>query len=149
MERFTERFFQPILSSYSRSLDWFLRRAWLAVPILIACCVGLVGFFNALPFTLLPTGDSGTLRGTFLVPEGASPEQQRAIQDKLDPVLQDNPAVDKYFTVAGSGRGGTAGIFTVIFLKDAAERKPIEEVAQELRREAGKVPGVMARINPS
>ena len=39
------------------------------------------------------------------------------MQDKLDPILQANPAVDKYFTVAGSGRAGSSGIFTVLFLK--------------------------------
>jgi multidrug efflux pump subunit AcrB len=55
------------------------------LPILLACAFGVWFFFKALPFTLLPTGDSGTIRGTFLVPEGASPQQQREIQDKLDP----------------------------------------------------------------
>ena len=149
MERFTESFFQPILQFYGRTLDWFLSHGWLAVPILAVCLLGLIGFFKALPFTLLPTGDSGVIRGTFLVSEGASPEHQRQIQDKLDPILQGNPAVDKYFTVAGSGRGGTAGIFTVIFLKNAKERKPIEVVAEDLRRGIGSIPGVAARIQPS
>jgi HAE1 family hydrophobic/amphiphilic exporter-1 len=149
MEGFTERFFDPILRSYSRSLDWFLKQAWLALPILLACAFGVWFFFKALPFTLLPTGDSGTIRGTFLVPEGASPQQQREIQDKLDPVLQANPAVDKYFTVAGSGRGGSAGIFTVMFLKDASQRPPIDQVAMELRRAIGAIPGVFPTLNPS
>jgi HAE1 family hydrophobic/amphiphilic exporter-1 len=148
MEGFTARFFDPILRSYSRSLDWFLNHAWLALPVLLACAFGVWFFFTALPFTLLPTGDSGTIRGTFLVPEGASPQQQREIQDKLDPILQANPAVDKYFTVAGSGRGGSAGIFTVMFLKDAAERPPIDQVAMELRRAIGTLPGVFPTLNP-
>src|SRR3712207_8556043 len=50
MERFTERFFDPILSFYSRTLDAFLNRGWLAIPILIACAAGLWYFFTALPF---------------------------------------------------------------------------------------------------
>ena len=79
--------------------------------------VGVWFFFKALPFTLLPTGDSGVIRGFFIVQEGASPEEQRQLQDKLDPMLQANPAVDKYFTVAGRA-GQAAGVFTVIFLKD-------------------------------
>ncbi|MBA2270726.1 MAG: efflux RND transporter permease subunit, partial [Chthoniobacterales bacterium] len=149
MEGFTERFFDPILRHYSRSLAWFLNHAWLAIPTLAVCAFGLWYFFTALPFTLLPTGDSGTIRGNILVSEGASPEQQREIQAKLDPVLQANPAVDKYFTVAGSGRGGSAGIFTVIFLKDASERAPIDEVAMQLRKAMGSIPGVFATFNPS
>ena len=70
---------------YSRSLDWFLDRGWLAAPIILACAVGVWFFFNHLPFTLLPTGDSGTIRGFFIVQEGASPDQQRRLQEKLDP----------------------------------------------------------------
>ena len=147
-ERFTRKFFDPILSFYSRTLDWFLDRGWLAVPILALCAAGLWFFFSALPFTLLPTGDSGVIRGLLVMQEGTSPQQQREIQDKLDPVLQANPAVDKYFTVAGSGRGGSSGIFTVLFLKPAKERPPIDQVAMELRRSLSQIPGVFPTLNP-
>src|SRR6266436_2808774 len=88
MERFTNSFFQPVLRFYGRSLDWFLDHGWIAVPILIACGVGVWFFFTSLPFTLLPTGDSGVIRGALLMQEGASPQQQREMQDKLDPILQ-------------------------------------------------------------
>ena len=148
MERFTERFLKPILSGYSRSLHWFLDHGWLALPIIIACAVGLWYFFTALPFTLLPTGDSGVIRGLFVMQEGTSPQQQKVLQEKLDPILQANPAVDKYFTVAGGGRGGSAGIFTVVFLKPASERAPIEEVALDLRRSLSNVPGIFPTLNP-
>ena len=147
-ERFVTGFFNPVLRVYSRTLDWFLDHAWLAAPILVICALGLWFFFSALPFTLLPTGDSGVIRGFFVVQEGASPAQQRELQDKLDPVLQANPAVDKYFTVAGGGRGGGAGIFTVIFLKDVKERPPIEQVAGELRKALSGIPGIFPTLNP-
>ncbi|MEN3370941.1 MAG: hypothetical protein V7609_3084 [Verrucomicrobiota bacterium] len=147
-ERFTESFFNPILAFYSRTLDWFLDRGWLALPILAICAAGLWYFFTALPFTLLPTGDSGVIRGLFVMQEGSSPQQQRELQDKLDPILQANPAVDKYFTVAGSGRGGSAGIFTVLFLKPAKERLPIDQVAFDLRKSLSGVPGIFPTLNP-
>ena len=115
-ERFVQRYFNPLRDFYGRSLDQFLDHGWLAVPIVIACALGVWFFFTQLSFTLLPTGDSGTIRGFFIVQESASPDQQRELQEKLDPILQANPAVDKYFTVAGrSGLG--AGVFTVLFLK--------------------------------
>jgi hydrophobic/amphiphilic exporter-1 (mainly G- bacteria), HAE1 family len=147
-ERFTQKFFDPILSFYSRTLDWFLDRGWLALPILVVCAVGLFYFFSALPFTLLPTGDSGVIRGLLVMQEGTSPQQQKELQDKLDPILQANPAVDKYFTVAGSGRGGSAGIFSVIFLKPAPQRAAIEQVAMDLRRSLSQVPGIFPTLNP-
>lgn len=147
MERFTNSFFQPVLRFYGRTLHWFLDHGWVAVPILVACGVGVWFFFSSLPFTLLPTGDSGVIRGALLMQEGTSPQQQREVQDKLDPILQGNPAVDKYFTVAGSGRAGSSGIFTVLFLKDAKERKQIDDVAMELRRSLNQIPGVFATLN--
>jgi len=148
MERFTEKFLTPIINSYSRSLNWFLDHGWLALPIILMCGVGLWYFFTALPFTLLPTGDSGVIRGALLMQEGTSPQQQRTMQEKLDPILQANPAVDKYFTVAGSGRAGSSGIFTVLFLKPAQERVPIEQVALELRKALSGLPGIFPTLNP-
>jgi HAE1 family hydrophobic/amphiphilic exporter-1 len=146
-ERFFSRFFDPTLRFYSRSLDWFLDRGWLAAPIIVVCVLGVWFFFSQLPFTLLPTGDSGTIRGFFIVQEGASPDQQRRLQEKLDPVLQANPAVDKYFTVAGrSGLG--AGVFTVLFLKDASQRANIETVAAQLRKACSDIPGIFPTLNP-
>lgn len=147
MEKFTESFFHPIIRFYSRTLDRFLDHGWLAAPIVIACALGVWYFFSSLPFTLLPTGDSGTVRGFFIVQEGASPEKQREIQAQLDPILQGNPAVDKYFTVAGRGRG-SAGIFTILFLKDANDRPAIEKVVADLRKELSTIPGVIPTLNP-
>lgn len=147
VERTVGQFFHWILRFYGRSLDWFLDHGWIAVPILTACALGVLFFFKTLPFTLLPTGDSGVIRGFFIVQEGASPQQQRQLQDQLDPVLQGNKAVDKYFTVAGRA-GQTAGVFTVLFLKDAKDRAGIEQVAGELRRAIATIPGVFPTLNP-
>lgn len=145
-ERFVERFFNPTRDFYGRSLDRFLDRGWIAVPIVLACAIGVWFFFSHLPFTLLPTGDSGVVRGFFIVPESASPDQQRRLQEELDPVLQANPAVEKYFTVAGrSGRG--AGVFTVLFLKDASRRPDIETVTGELRKACSGIPGVFPTLS--
>jgi HAE1 family hydrophobic/amphiphilic exporter-1 len=148
MEDFTSRFLDRVLRKYSETLDWFLDHGWLALPILIACALGLWFFFSSLPFTLLPTGDSGTIRGFLIVQEGASPAQQKRLQDQLDPILQANPSVDKYFTVAGRA-GQSAGIFTVLFLKDRKDRPPIETVAADLRKAISTVPGIFPTLNPS
>jgi hydrophobic/amphiphilic exporter-1 (mainly G- bacteria), HAE1 family len=146
-ERFVARFFYPIRDAYSRTLHVFLDHGWIAVPILIACVVGVAFFFKQLSFTLLPTGDSGVIRGFFLVQEGASPDHQRQLQTQLDPILQANPAVDKYFTVAGrSGLG--AGVFTVLFLRDRSERADIDTVAGQLRKACSGIPGILPTLNP-
>jgi hydrophobic/amphiphilic exporter-1 (mainly G- bacteria), HAE1 family len=146
-QRFVNRYFIPIRDFYGRTLDRFLDHGWIALPIVLACALGVWFFFTHLPFTLLPTGDSGTIRGFFIVQEGASPEQQRELQEKLDPILQGNPAVDKYFTVAGR-TGLSAGIFTVLFLKDAGSRADIETVTEQLRKACSGIPGIFPTLNP-
>src|SRR5690349_7626026 len=80
MERHTSNFIQGVIAAYGRMLDKFLDRAWLAVPILLACILGLWFFFTHLPFTLIPPGDSGFVRGIFIAQEGSSPAQMRAFQ---------------------------------------------------------------------
>ena len=146
-ERFVSRFFNPRSTFTAARSIGFSIAAGSPLPIILACALGVWFFFKQLPFTLLPTGDSGVIRGFFIVQEGASPDQQRQLQEKLDPILQANPAVDKYFTVAGrSGLG--AGVFTVLFLKDASQRPDIETVAADLRKACSEIPGIFPTLNP-
>ena len=84
--------------------------------------IGVWFFFSHLPFTLLADRRQRRRFAAFSSSRKAPrPSSNGALQEQLDPVLQANPAVDKYFTVAGrSGLG--AGVFTVLFLKDASQR---------------------------
>src|SRR5207237_9309026 len=54
MERHTGNFIKRVIAGYGRALDWFLDRAWLTMPVLIACLLGLWFFFTSLPFTFIP-----------------------------------------------------------------------------------------------
>src|SRR5215469_6826518 len=84
MERHTSNFIQGVIAAYGRALDWFLDRAWLTLPIVLACILGLWFFFAHLPFTLIPPGDSGFARGVFITQEGASPDQMRGFQKQVN-----------------------------------------------------------------
>ena len=81
-------FIKGVIAVYGRLLDKFLDRAWLAVPILLACILGLGFFFTHLPFTLIPRGDSGFIRGLFIAQEGTSPAQMRAFQTQVNLKIQ-------------------------------------------------------------
>src|SRR5437773_2986449 len=122
MEKWTSDFIKRIIAGYGRALDWFLDRAYLAVPILVACIVGLWFFFSHLPFTLLPIGDSGFARGVFIAQEGSSPAQMRAYQQQVNEKLKADPNVQQFFTLAGfaSRTAASQGLMFVIF-------KPREE----------------------
>src|SRR5580700_8315306 len=108
MEKWTGDFIQRVIEAYSRALDKFLDRAWLTIPILLGCIIGLWFFFTHLPFTLLPVGDSGSARGVFIAQEGASPEQMRAFQKLVNQKIEEEPGVAEFFTIAGSAQRSAA-----------------------------------------
>ena len=146
MERVVGGLFARVVRVYGRTLDWFLDFGWLSAPVLVACIVGLVYFFNVLPKELLPAGDSGFIRGIFRAQEGASPEQMREFQKQVDPVVRANPAVRIALTVTGRGNGAQA--FVIVFLKDQKERPPIDEVVGQLQKQLAGIPGIQVFLSP-
>jgi hydrophobic/amphiphilic exporter-1 (mainly G- bacteria), HAE1 family len=149
MERHTSNFIKRVIAAYGRILDKFLDRAWLTVPILIACILGLWFFFTHIPFTLLPPGDSGFIRGVFIAQEGSSPAQMRAFQAEVNQKLQEDPAVGQFFTLAGSSRASSSQGLIFLFLKPRGERPSIDKVVLRLQKSIGSIPGVTAALTPT
>src|SRR6059036_1810516 len=150
MERHTTNFIQRVIAAYGRLLDKFLDRAWLTVPILLACILGLWFFFTHLPFTLIPPGDSGFIRGVFIAQEGSSPTQMRAYQQEVNQKLQDDPAVGQFFTLSGfSSRSALSQGLMFLFLKPRGERPPIDQIILRLQKSLGSIPGITAVLTPS
>src|SRR4051812_16375682 len=149
MERWTGDFIQRVIDGYSVALDKFLDRAYLTVPILIACVIGLWFFFTHLPFTLLPVGDSGFARGVFIAQEGTSPAQMRAFQKQVNEKLIADPSVDKFFTNVGTGSrsASSQGIIFCIF-KPRDQREPIDQCLLRLQKAISTIPGITAVITP-
>src|SRR5213083_3056168 len=150
MERWTGDFIQRVIAAYGRALDRFLDRAWLTIPILLACIIGLVFFFSHLSFTLLPVGDSGFARGVFIAQEGASPEQMRAFQKQVNEKVQAEPSIAQFFTNVGTGSRSalSQGIVFCVF-KPRGERDPIEQCLLRLQKSISTIPGLTAVISPS
>src|SRR6184192_2144787 len=150
MERWTGNFIKRVIDAYSRALDRFLDRAWLTIPILLTCILGLWYFFTHLPFTLLPPGDSGFARGVFIAQEGSSPEQMRAFQKLVNEKIIAEQSVAQFFTLAGSGSrsASSQGIIFCIF-KPREQRDPIEQCLLRIQKSINTIPGLTAVISPS
>ncbi len=150
MERWTGDFIKRVIGWYSSALDKFLDRAYLTVPILLVCIIGLWFFFTHLPFTLLPVGDSGFARGVFIAQEGASPEQMRAFQKQVNEKVQAEPSIAQFFTNVGTGSRTalSQGIVFCVF-KPPEERDPIEQCLLRLQKSISTIPGLTAVISPS
>src|SRR5438874_832131 len=150
MEKWTGDFIQRVIGAYSRALDRFLDRAWLTIPILLVCILGLWFFFTHLPFTLLPPGDSGFARGVFIAQEGSSPEQMRAFQKLVNQKIIADPSVAQFFTVAGSlSRSSSSQAIIFCIFKPRDQRDPIEQCLLRIQKSINTIPGLSAVITPS
>src|SRR6266852_2144974 len=150
MEKWTGNFIKRVIDAYSRALDKFLDRAWLTIPILLACILGLWFFFTHLPFTLLPPGDSGFARGVFIAQEGSSPAQMREFQQKVNQKIESEPSVAQFFTVAGSlSRSSSSQAIIFCVFKPREQRDPIQQCLLRIQRSINTIPGLTAIISPS
>jgi hydrophobic/amphiphilic exporter-1 (mainly G- bacteria), HAE1 family len=150
MEKWTGNFIKRVIDVYSRALDKFLDRAWLTIPILLTCILGLWFFFTHLPFTLLPPGDSGFARGVFIAQEGSSPEQMRAFQKLVNEKIEADPSVGQFFTVAGSlSRSSSSQAIIFCVFKPREQRDPIEQCLLRIQKSINTIPGLSAVITPS
>ena len=150
VERWVGDRIKRVIDAYGRYLDAFLDRSWLAVPILIACILGLWFFFTQLPFTLLPSGDSGFIRGIFIAQEGASPAQMHDYQQQVNEKLKQDPSVGQYFTLAGfSSRTASSQALILVFLKPQKERDDIDHCILRLQKSINTIPGITAILRPN
>jgi HAE1 family hydrophobic/amphiphilic exporter-1 len=150
MEKWTGDFIKRIITSYGRALDKFLDHAWLAAPILIICVLGLWFFFTHLPFTLLPPGDSGFVRGVFIAQEGSSPAQMRAYQQQVNQKLKDDPNIAQFFTLAGfASRSASSQGLIFGFLKPRDQRPPIDQCIVQLQKSVASIPGIVGIFQPN
>ncbi|HWP23139.1 MAG TPA: efflux RND transporter permease subunit, partial [Candidatus Binatia bacterium] len=149
MERNIGALEKRVLAVYGKSLTWFLEHRLISALIWAACLAGTVGFFVAIPKAFLPPGDSGVVTGVFIGREGSSPEQMRAIQDRVDAVLLDNPNVLATVEVTGLSQfiASNQGIMFT-FLKPAGQRPPIHDEVARLMASMNSIPGVMAFLRP-
>ena len=150
MEKWTGDFIKRVIAAYGRALDKFLDRAWLTVPILLGCILGLWFFFTHLPFTLLPPGDSGFVRGVFIAQEGSSPAQMHAYQQQVNQKLKDDPNIAQFFTLAGfAARTASSQGLIFGFLKPRSQRPPIEQCIPQLQKSISSIPGITAILQPN
>lgn len=149
MERVIGRIERRVLAMYGESLWWFLRHRWISPVIWVVCLAGTIWLFMLVPKAFLPPGDSSVIFGAFIAQEGSSPEQMRALQDRVDETLHQDPNVITDFTLTGATGflASNQGI-TFTFIKPPEERQPIAEVTAQMMGKLNSIPGVMTFLRP-
>jgi hydrophobic/amphiphilic exporter-1 (mainly G- bacteria), HAE1 family len=138
-----------VLRVYGGSLWWFLRHRWVSALIWLVCLAGTIGLFTIVPKAFLPAGDSSVIFGAFIAREGSSPAQMKALQDRVDQTLHDDPNVITDFTMTGATGflSANQGI-TFTFIRPPEQRPPIQVVAGQMMGKLNQIPGVFAFLQP-
>lgn len=134
LQRFVNKHIGNIIKKYGETLRWVLERPASTIIIWVVCFTGTVWLFGILPQTFIPEGDSGAVYGQMVVPLGTSTAKVQKFQNKVNSVLQKDPAVHKLISLTGiqPGADQSTGPFFAI-LKPRKERKSIQDVVKGLR----------------
>ncbi len=149
-ERVLERGFVAIERGYGWLLDRALRfrpLVWLT----FAASIGLsVWLAVSIPKGFFPVEDTGLLSVGTEGPQDASFDDMTVRQARVAEIIREHPSVElvnSIVGISGSSQALNQGRMFVQ-LKPRAERKPVGEIIQELRRATGGIPGMRVFYNP-
>jgi len=139
-----ERFFEWMLARYSSALDFALVHRALVMLIAAGTLVLTIVLVVLMPKGFFPTEDIGQISVNAEAVEDISFPAMSEIVQRVSTVIRQNPAVDTVVMSADQTNNGRL----FINLKERSERKPMEKVLEELRREVRVIPGVNVYFNP-
>jgi hydrophobe/amphiphile efflux-1 (HAE1) family protein len=136
-----ERFFNRMLSSYERGLDFVLRHQ--RSTLWVFCCVAALSvvLYVMIPKGFFPQQDTGIIAGLSDAPQSISYGEMVRRLHTLTDVIQRDPAVQGYVTFVGGSRPLNNN-FLLIGLKPRSERHAsADQVIARLRRKFAKIQG--------
>ncbi len=129
--RKTEPFFVWLNNIYHNSLAWFLRRRWIAIPVVLTMAGIIVWLWNAIPGELAPLEDRSSVSVRTTGPEGVTYEYMRDYTENIN-LMVDSLVPEAEYVTARVG-GGSGNI--QVQLADIRDRERSQmEIADELSR---------------
>ncbi|MCK9488310.1 MAG: efflux RND transporter permease subunit [Xanthomonadales bacterium] len=143
LQRIGNATFGRLRDGYGRSLDSALQH----VPMLLTLFVCLIGFniwlFAMVPKGMMPTQDTGQLRGFARGDDGLSFQVMQPKLDQYRELLMSDPAIEDIIGYIGGG-SGINNAFIMIKVKPLAERGvSSQEVIDRIRARMPDIPGGM------
>lgn len=127
----TEPFFKAMESGYRRSLQWFIQRRWLALPIVLICMAITLFSYQNLQKELAPIEDRSVLRMIVSAPEGISFDYMDKYMDQIGGMVMDSvPEHEIVLTVTAPGFTGSGAVntgFVRIRLSQPGERNRTQQ----------------------
>ena len=127
--RKTEPFFTGLNNVYSRMLAAFLRRRWIAIPIMVVSMIACVAMWMNVPAEMAPLEDRSSITIRTMGPEGVTYEYMRDYTEDINRLADSLMPDAEFITARVSDGGGNIQIT----LRNLAERDYSQmEVANKL-----------------
>ena len=127
----TEPFFEGLNRCYARSLNWFLRRRYVSIVIMILSFIGIGWMWTNIPEEMAPLEDRSSITIRTMGAEGVTYEYMRDYTEGIS-LLADSLMPDAAFITSRVSNGGGN---IQITLKDIKDRNYTQmEVAEKLSR---------------
>ncbi len=145
--RKTDPFFNFLNLQYKQSLESFLHRRWMAVPLFLVV-VGLIFVFTRLLHSeLAPFEDRNNIRIPTLAPEGSTYEFTNKYMLVLDQYIRDSvPEASTFFYMISPSMGAKDSPnkgMEIVYLVDAEKRKRSQhEIFRKLSKELMQITGI-------
>ena len=142
-----ERAFDATLGAYARSLDMALRHRGLVLVVALATFVATAWLFVTIPKGFFPEEDIGQITVSTEAAEDTSFPEMVRLQARAAGVIRDDPNVLAVSSFnGGSGSQNTGRMF--VSLKPRAQRQPMKQVIEGLRRKLRDVAGIAVFMRP-
>lgn len=129
--RKTEPFFEGLNRYYARSLNWFLRRRYISIAIMVFAFIGIGWLWSTIPSEMAPLEDRSSITIRTMGAEGVTYEYMRDYTEDISR-MADSLMPDAEFITARVQHGGGN---IQITLKDLKERDYTQmEVAEKLSK---------------
>ncbi|MBS0320160.1 MAG: multidrug efflux RND transporter permease subunit [Proteobacteria bacterium] len=151
-----------VTDAFGRAVTLVIKRAVLALVLLVVLLAGIWGLFRILPTSFVPPEDQGYALAAIIMPQAASLNRTQEIAEDIDKVLTTIPGVERRTMITGyslldGGFQTNAGAFFITLKDFDARYKDVETAKAEnvrtvlltLNREVQKFPqGVVIPIAP-
>lgn len=139
----TEPYYKALDDGYRSVLESFMKRRWVAFPILVVCVGLIVLFGKLLQSELAPLEDRSLFRMSITAPEGTSYDYMENYTDRIVKFMLDSvPEKKIVLNVVAPGFSGSGAVntgFVRVALKEPNERKRTQEqIVAMVNRNMGK-----------
>jgi multidrug efflux pump len=134
--RKTEPFFEGLNRLYSGSLNIFLKKKWISIPVVLFLLGSIAYFWQKIPSELSPLEDRSQISINIRGPEGATYEFVRDFSEKIEQVA-DSIAYER--SAITTRAWGASGFITVILpdirMRERSQMEIAELLSVEVRKE--------------